>query len=317
MKACIWKFVAGIGGTETSLLELARFLIDSLGFSVDVYGDPVWEPFVKRFGVALNPKEVATFDEYDLLLLNDKDVTDTPLLVEQLKKIPVRIAVYGGYIKRSEAMAEVCPLALVKDRRIKGWLSTRAHFKGVKVSQFPIDLDHWKSRQISTPGKPVTIGYVGRTEGSKNIYDFWRMTRPFESSCKVKMIITGINQDEEQLAQFVKDGIEIKRNVVDVRTELDSFDIFQSGSLIEGVPRSVMEAMALSKPVVVYTVGGVHDLNPKFMTAPGADETTLYTLKALVGNAHLRRVAGEENRKKIELYNQYVCEDLFRYFKSI
>lgn len=48
--------------------------------------------------------------------------------------------------------------------------------------------------------------------------------------------------------------------VEDVRPILERSDIYVSASSREGLPVSVMEAMAMEKPVVAYNIRGVRDL---------------------------------------------------------
>jgi glycosyltransferase involved in cell wall biosynthesis len=87
---------------------------------------------------------------------------------------------------------------------------------------------------------------------------------------------------------------------------LDETDIFVLPSLIEAFPRSVIEAMANSRPVIVTDVGGnveaIEDNVTGFIVPPKNADVLAEKISILVNNPKLRLVLGAEARCKAEKY---------------
>lgn len=92
--------------------------------------------------------------------------------------------------------------------------------------------------------------------------------------------------------------------VLDVPRRLESTDIFVLASLWEGFPRSILEAMRASLPVVVSDVGGVRESVTDGVTGyvvPAQDPAALADrLARLLADAELRRSLGEAGRLRYE-----------------
>ena len=116
-----------------------------------------------------------------------------------------------------------------------------------------------------TPDLTV-IGTVARLAAFKNIPLLLRAAKPLtEAHDDVRLVIVGDGPDRPALERMARDlGIDQKvyfagwRN--DVARVLSAFDLFALPSRTEGMPNTVMEAMALGKPVVATDVGGVAEL---------------------------------------------------------
>lgn len=85
---------------------------------------------------------------------------------------------------------------------------------------------------------------------------------------------------------------------------LSAIDIFVNPSLSEGLPISVMEAMAMQKPVVATDVGGTEDLvkdrENGFLIPPSDVSALAFTIKELAIDADLRLKMGQIGRTIIE-----------------
>ena len=92
-------------------------------------------------------------------------------------------------------------------------------------------------------------------------------------------------------------------DVVDI---LDAADIFALPSEYEGMPLSVMEAMARGKPVVATAVSGIPEElgdTGRLLPDPTVDAATVVdslvqTLEIWAGDEGLRRVVGEKGRQR-------------------
>lgn len=97
---------------------------------------------------------------------------------------------------------------------------------------------------------------VGRLDENKNhamlIHAFARITSEFPN---MKLVIYGEGSNREQLEQLVtekglEERIELPGNITDVAEHIANARIFVLTSNTEGMPNSIMEAMALGLPVV-------------------------------------------------------------------
>ena len=92
-----------------------------------------------------------------------------------------------------------------------------------------------------------------------------------------------------------------RRDVYDV---MAAMDLFTLPSLNEGIPMSLLEAMALGKPVVASAVGGVpevvqHRVNG-LLVAPGDDRALADACLEVMRNRELARTLGARARQTIE-----------------
>ena len=92
--------------------------------------------------------------------------------------------------------------------------------------------------------------------------------------------------------------------VSDVAEYLGASDVFLSTASQEGLPRNVMEAMAVGLPVVAYDIRGCNDLVVDGVTAflvPLGDVASLVKKLAWLATHHQeRQQLGEAGRKRIE-----------------
>ena len=111
----------------------------------------------------------------------------------------------------------------------------------------------------------------------------------------------------------------------DVPEILAASDIVVQVSKREGLPRSVMEAMAAGKPVVATDVRGNRDLVEHSVTGLlvklGDTEGLVEALLYLINNPELRQQMGKAGRKKIQNYSldrviQEMAEIYARYLPS-
>lgn len=111
-----------------------------------------------------------------------------------------------------------------------------------------------------------TLGYIGQLISRKNVSD---LILVFESLAdtddSLKLLIVGDGDErpllEVQASKSVHASrIEFRGFVTDAIPIYVEIDLFLMTSTLEGVPRCLMEAMAMSVPVVAYDIPGVRDL---------------------------------------------------------
>lgn len=86
----------------------------------------------------------------------------------------------------------------------------------------------------------------------------------------------------------------------DVPDILNAADVFVLASEREGAPLSVMEAMAMGKPVIATAVGGVPELvihrATGLLVAPGSRSDLVRAMRSLVDDPRARRAMGRRAR---------------------
>lgn len=110
---------------------------------------------------------------------------------------------------------------------------------------------------------------------------------------------------ERQIQQFGLGGhVHLLGHRQDALALLDSFDVYVLPSLFEGFPRSVLEAMALGKPVVATDIGGsreavTHEVSG--LVVPPKDSAQLAgAICRLIESPTLRKYMGEAGRQAVE-----------------
>jgi len=149
---------------------------------------------------------------------------------------------------------------------------------------------------------------VGRLKAPK---DFMTLVRalaalPAES---FEALIVGDGPDLPELEAEIRrlgieDHVELAGERSDVPELLAASDVFVLSSRSEGLPVSVLEAMAAELPVVASAVGGLAELVEDGETGilvPAGDESALaQALRTLVGDPGLRRKLGAAGRARAE-----------------
>ena len=149
---------------------------------------------------------------------------------------------------------------------------------------------------------------VGRLKAPKDFMTLVRVLAalPAES---FEALIVGDGPDLPELEAEIRrlgleDRVELAGERSDVPELLAASDVFVLSSRSEGLPVSVLEAMAAELPVVASAVGGLAELVEDGETGilvPAGDESALaQALRTLVGDPGLRRKLGAAGRARAE-----------------
>lgn len=184
-----------------------------------------------------------------------------------------------------------------------------------------IDTEAWSPRrrtsafreELGLAGAFPVIGYVGRINSEKDLETWLHaasiVARKYPQS---RFVIVGDGRDGVTGAglQRLTSELGIGEQVLfpGYRSELQSvysaFDIFMLSSRREGLPNSLLEAMAMGLPVVTTDVAGAKELVANGQTGfvlPQGDASGLgRALLALVEDSQLHQRMGEEGRKRVE-----------------
>jgi glycosyltransferase involved in cell wall biosynthesis len=154
----------------------------------------------------------------------------------------------------------------------------------------------------------VEIVSVGRLAPPKDFSTLLAAIAHF-SPGKIRLTVLGDGPlrgplEDEVARRGLTREVEFAGEVADVRPYLAASDIFVLSSNSEGMPLSVLEAMAGGLPVVASAVGGLHEVVVEgvtgFLVPPGNSEHLADRLDRLVADARLRERLGREGRRRAD-----------------
>ena len=179
-----------------------------------------------------------------------------------------------------------------------------------------IDVQHYEqapdggSRRVAlgVGESEVVIGFVGRLEDQKGLPFLLKAAERLNKQFKnLRYVVVGSGSRDEALrAEASTLGIE---NMVftgyerDVASYMKAFDVFVLPSLFEGLPMSLLEAMACHLPVVATRVGGIPEAVLEGVTGylvdPGNVDQLVSRLAELVLRRDLRSMMGERGFERV------------------
>jgi glycosyltransferase involved in cell wall biosynthesis len=156
------------------------------------------------------------------------------------------------------------------------------------------------------PGEPVTLVSVGRMRAPKDFVTLVRaMTALDPAAARLRIVGDGPDRDAveaEIRSHGLHDAVELLGERDDVPEILAAADVFVLSSHSEGLPMSVLEAMATGLPVVASAVGGVPeavaDRETGLLVAPRDPGALGEALDRLVSDAGLRVRLGAAGRRR-------------------
>lgn len=168
---------------------------------------------------------------------------------------------------------------------------------------------------VSLPALPIEdpkrILFLGRAEKNKGIYDLLSaiaITKPHIP--EIKLAIGGDGDLEAIKTEIARLGIEKNVEILGWANqekklaELAHAGVFALPSYGEGLPMSMLEAMAAGKPVLVTPVGGIpeaikHGING-FLVPVGDANAISDALIDLISNQELRQQLGQNALKTVQ-----------------
>ncbi len=164
------------------------------------------------------------------------------------------------------------------------------------------------------PAPPVTVAYAGRMIAIKGVATLVAaQQRVRRQGIDLHLVLAGDSDDEnpsairrDVLAQWARlPGVSWLGRREDVRAVWEAAHIAALASLGgEGVPKSLLEAAAMARPIVATDIAGVrtiarHRVNA-LLVPPGDDAAMAEALATLAGDGALRRRFGEAGRRLVE-----------------
>lgn len=163
----------------------------------------------------------------------------------------------------------------------------------IQLIQNGVDLTEFDAMASASDGKPIsassmkTIGFIGQMIPRKGLPDLLEVfDRLYSRDTSVKLELLGDGRQREELenqarARSSGNAVSFLGFRSDRLERLSNFDLFVMTSSLEGIPRCLMEAMAMGVPVVAYDIPGVDQLVEHGVTgllAPHGDVDALEKL---------------------------------------
>lgn len=168
------------------------------------------------------------------------------------------------------------------------------------------------AQELGTPRGRLNIGYIGQISPLKGLdYLLEAMVEVQREIKGTQLYLVGDHAAEEyrgyqpHLQQFIRSqgltGIHFTGWRADALEILSLMDLFVLPSLSEGVPKSIIEAMALGKPVVATRIGGIPELVREGETGlivnPEDAKGLAAAIITLAKNQEIRQNYGEQGRR--------------------
>lgn len=245
----------------------------------------------------------------DLVHLNSSKVGTLGRVAAAVARVPARLFTVHGwsfsphtgraavfYRGLERALAPLATTVCVSagDLAKAPWLNGR----GVVI---PNAVDVQSTPRATHDGGPPRIVSVGRLVNPKDFRTLRRALLSLEPN-GWRAFVAGDGPQRRHLEDL--DGVELLGEWDDVPRLLAEADVFVLPSRSEGMPISVLEAMAAGLPVAASAVGGVPEVvvdgETGFLVPPGDPEALAEALGRLLSEPELRRRMGEAGRRRAE-----------------
>ena len=164
-------------------------------------------------------------------------------------------------------------------------------------------------RRLELPDDAHIIAAVGRLWPQKRLEDFiWSIELLRHVDPRARLVVIGDGPLRDRLKRYAR-RVQVDHLVHfaghrdDVPELMPHFDVLALTSAYEGMPNSVMEAMAAGVPVVATDVPGTRDLvvaeETGYLVPVGARDVFCQRVRKLLENDELRRQLGDAGRRRV------------------
>ena len=242
----------------------------------------------------------------------DIRVLSTPHGFENVKDLKLQAFIKVGNL----ALRHFDRVAPLSKRLVEDMARIRVPEHKIRFIRNGVDLQE-VNQELQRPFEPglrseekKSIGYVGQLSHRKNLGD---MIDAFALFCRdhdnVRLLLVGDGPERIELQQKANtlecgDRIEFLGYRSDRLRVVKEMDLFCMTSSLEGIPRSLMEAMAMRVPVVAYEIPGVDKLildGQTGLLAPFGDKAALKNCwERLLGDGQLSKTLAKNGRNHVE-----------------
>jgi glycosyltransferase involved in cell wall biosynthesis len=164
-------------------------------------------------------------------------------------------------------------------------------------------------------GATAVVGYVARISPQKGLEDFARAMRLVADAVPgARFVLVGDAPKGDEAARqrlvalITALGLDGRLVLLGYRRDaialMKTFDVYVSTALWEGLPITLLEAMACRRPIVATDIGGNRDVvvdgDNGFLVPAGDPEAFARRVRQLLDDPSLRRRLGETGRLRVE-----------------
>lgn len=200
---------------------------------------------------------------------------------------------------------------VVVSSELQAWVRTVSSQGRVVVLHNPVLLPQRDEAQPPVRA-PATLVFLGHLEAGKGCHDLLRAMRTIVASApQARLLLCGDGQRDEARALIAALGLQDSVDLpgwVDARERaalLDAATVFVLPSHAEGLPMSLLEAMAHGAPVVATAVGGipeaVRDGVEGLLVAPGDTGALAAAVLDLLADPDARMRLGAAGRERVRM----------------
>ena len=179
---------------------------------------------------------------------------------------------------------------------------------GVDCDQFSFSQSNRTEvrKELGISADARVVGTVGRLEPVKNHRLLIRAIQPHLRS-DVQLVIVGDGSERAAIEHQIRvAGLSAYAHLVGTRRDtgriLSALDIFCMSSLDEGLPLSLLEAMAVGLPVVATSVGGIPDVitaEVGFLVESGDEKALSHAIGELLDDPDTAKSKGQCARSRV------------------
>jgi glycosyltransferase involved in cell wall biosynthesis len=209
--------------------------------------------------------------------------------------------------------------------RMKG--KTIRIYKGYEPSWFS-NIVPVSRETLGIPEDGFIICCVANARRGKGIPWLIEASYLLPENLPVYFVLTGPNMDSKPLKKLIgksgyRSNFRTNGFTSDVLSYTSACDLYVQPSLTEGLGRSVIEAMCLSKPLLVSGIGGIGELVDEgvngFYVEAASAEALAEKIRYCYENRHLLPEMGARSKLRVEnsFNSSLVIENTYNLFRSI
>lgn len=180
----------------------------------------------------------------------------------------------------------------------------------------PISVNDISKEATIHENSVIFLGWIVKTKGIEELLEAWQDIYVTYPEYELKLVGP---YDNEYISMLKKEydfsGIAVLDRLehIDAMNELAKSQIFILPSYTEGFPNVVLEAMALSKPIIATRVGAIPDIlsdNCGLIIEPQSSTAIIKAIRTLISDPSMREAIAVNGYQRVK--KQYDIEVIFK-----
>ena len=174
------------------------------------------------------------------------------------------------------------------------------------IKSVGIDTEEFKPLKIEYHRKKLRVLMIARAIWHKGIKEYYQLAQNLKNMNVEFILIGDTDEGNHSCANrdFLINGyVKWLGHRDDIKEQIDKCDIFVLPSYREGVPRTLLEAASMEKPIVTTNSVGckevVEDTINGFLVPIADSDMLTIRVQELLENKHLRDIMGKNSRIKV------------------